>query len=221
MSDQSTSESRAIGGIAGFASLVPQIFYDLIARFTPGIVLISLIVVVIIGSDEVINFVRRDWHLVSSSFLLATVTFTIFITWTYTIAIALKGLVVLVTEVPKYVKNGELRYEVPNLSTKYDYIKLNNIDAGNRISKLNAEIHMTDVLLSGLVVTIAIGAAAELLGKAGTRLDVVAVAASLMVGGVGMRIHLRVRRDTAIENYSHLLGYKEPRTENSEMQESK
>lgn len=94
-------------------------------------------------------------------------------------------------------------------SKEYDYIKLVNPEAGNRITKLHSEIHMTQVLGAGLLFGILVGSVSPFNRSQHELLYTTGLLLAGFASCAGMRFHLNKRKETALGNYAELLGFRE------------
>lgn len=205
--DADANHQKVAEGAMGIAFLIPQVFYDVIARFAPGAVILSALILMTVGLEQTRAELGTLKELISSSFVLGLLVFLVFLAYMYTVAIILKGLLALFTEALPAARKKQLWPKVDNLPEKFDYIRLHNYEAGNRISKLNAEVHMTEVLCLGFLVGSILGAGISLTDAGSSRWMLVSLFLGFAFASFGMRCHLLVRRNTAVNNYAALLHY--------------
>jgi hypothetical protein len=135
------------------ASIVPQLFFDLIARLIPGMAIILSLYLALLG-NAYIDFRELLCDLSNlmpqnTTFLFCT-TFVIF----YVISIIFYGLWSFCLHCLEYyglIKKGSDNFvgvlEASfKFSYRYHFIKLKAPIAGSRITKLKAEIHMSGTL---------------------------------------------------------------------------
>ncbi len=149
---------------SGIASLVPQLFYDVISRLIPGSFLLLLYTTILLGPRCTVDVTK---HLYEAGGLKnATITFLFLLilsVLSYAFSILLwqqwpflKRLIYPTGEEentqPK--KNSQHCQEFNTIekvrSFKYDFVKHRDPLAGSRITKLSAEIHMAETLAVGL-----------------------------------------------------------------------
>jgi hypothetical protein len=132
-------------------SLIPQLFFDLIARILPGpIIIISIFVPFI----QDIKHIRNLINLISynSNFLMVL----LFLFSFYAISVILFGLWSLTIHFLSLFKKNHSYNEITDagftFALKYDYIKCKAPVIGNRITKLKAEIHMIGSIAIALII---------------------------------------------------------------------
>jgi hypothetical protein len=133
---------------SSLSNLIPQLFFDMIARFLPGLVAIFSF-----------NFVFNDIiGKLKSVHNYPYLKYVVFVIACYYISIILYGLwcaseFMLSQLLPENIKDKLKDYILPQgsessvsneqFSLRYDFIKLRAPSAGNRITKLKAEVHMS------------------------------------------------------------------------------
>lgn len=143
------SEDTIQGTAGSLASVVPQLFYDVIARIIPGAFLFGLYVVVMLGPMEALATVKK----LQSVDLDATTVLLLLLVGSV-LSYALSVLLWRQLPLPRTLREYKgVKYEkTPEIkSFMYDYIKHKDPVAGSRITKLTAEIHMTQVLSAGFI----------------------------------------------------------------------
>lgn len=118
------------------ASVVPQIFYDIIARIIPGIILIFLFSAVF------------DVNKIKSYIDLFTPIFSGLLTGCVAAYFISTVLGQLYNSVMELVRKPDYD-NIKNISYMYDFIKHKDPVTGARITKLKAENEMTKVLIAG------------------------------------------------------------------------
>jgi hypothetical protein len=149
-------------------TIIPQIFYDLIARITPGLMLILSGIVVWRGNritgeeiDKVFEKLAKE-----NSPVLLTLFFLLFSS--YVLAFVLDGMWGFLPKRPFQDKGkgltdeilldfkklnpefNRVTYEFPSIALRYDAIRIKDANAGARLAKLRAELHMLRVFILGL-----------------------------------------------------------------------
>lgn len=143
---------------------IPQVYFDIIGRIIPGTLLIGSTWLAIRGPDEfwksLINCI--DKSSASSITVSAILIFLTSYTLAYLIWCPWSCLTTIIFEKLKkagvmkgflkkvYWDNKEFRYN-------YEKLKYRNNVAGNRITKLKAQIHMTETLIAGFPLSFLIG----------------------------------------------------------------
>lgn len=176
MAHDSDKESPPTSPAQGSATWVPQIFYDLIARIVPGLALVVGIVIVLLAGNNGSELINR-LAIGSISWASATILIITAFSLSYSIAVLISGLRYLLFAFLFRIPSKILRWKrcVPIVAwlhsldietgirdsdgdfwLKYDHIKKEFPSAGNRITKLKAEIHMSHVLLVGLPLILAL-----------------------------------------------------------------
>ena len=149
--DEKEKSKETFGGLA---SVIPQVFYDVIARIIPGGII--LIILFVLSKGNIENSLESTKTYFSaeksmSSFLF----FCLWVLLSYGLAILMWRQIDwynLLFDREKFRKKGisASKYD----SYLYDYIKTKDSAAGARITKLSAEIHMTEVFSVGIFYTI-------------------------------------------------------------------
>ncbi len=135
---------------SGLIAVVPQIFFDIIARLVAGFLAVTFLLFTVREKVELISReLDKSAALLPESILIKFLcAASIF----YIIAIVFYGIWALLVKFfiwfaysivdfdPVFI---EVCYGGEPLSLRYDYIKLHRPDAGSRITKLKAEIHMS------------------------------------------------------------------------------
>jgi hypothetical protein len=191
-------------GSNGIGSWVPQLFYDIIARLVPGAVIIGTLALTVAGPEEAQNFVQAWLNKPSSSYpslvVIVGVGFVLF----YALGIIFLGLCSpiewLAFKLVKVKKDFVL---------KYDFVKQHDPPAGSRITKLKAEMHMTELLVLGFIFSLLINLFKMRYSSGGSRGLLALVLLIAISGSIGALRHFIIRQNHAVENYAKLLGYEE------------
>lgn len=149
-----------------FATLIPQVFFDIIARVVPGVALLAIYMLVYLGFDGYWKMFK-EWlgpsSLQNSQLPSVTILFLLSFVSAYVLSITLWGLRFKTSKFYWKMKGKikkidcETGIKFKSKKEKKDYyidychVKKNYPEAGARITKLKAEIHMTMTLSSGLV----------------------------------------------------------------------
>jgi amino acid transporter len=140
-----------------FGAWVPQLFFDIIGRFVPGLIAIALILIAAYGPESVweiikewLNKPKKDYPSLLPFLGLGAVL-------SYGLAIVFWGFWYRLCYVKrKFFKEGGVKEFEPETGIsmpeedfwyKYDYIKFKDASAGSRITKLKAELHLCGVLI--------------------------------------------------------------------------
>jgi len=130
---------------------VPQVYFDIVARLIPGIAIIGSILVVIAGPESSWSNLQ-SWLGESSGFSITTMTALILLL-SYIFAILLwcawSSLAAVIC--------GEKYWDSEPFRWKYENIKYKNAVAGDRVTKLNAQVHMGETLSAGFILCSLIG----------------------------------------------------------------
>ncbi|MFM8333880.1 MAG: hypothetical protein ACKN9T_19610 [Candidatus Methylumidiphilus sp.] len=148
--DKSVASIEKTG--SAIASIIPQMFFDLIARILPGFAIIWSFYLAFLGN----NSIGIDCILEKASDLLPKdnmfFVFSITIVTFYTASVLFYGLwSAICSFLAKKFKHSGMFFETTETNKyefvlRHDYIKLNAPSAGSRITKLKAEIHMSGAL---------------------------------------------------------------------------
>lgn len=189
-------------GGAGIGSWVPQLFYDIIARLVPGAVIIGALALAVAGPEESQNSVQAWLNKPSSSYPSLVVIIGVGFVLSYALGIIFLGLCApiewLAFKLVKVKKDFVL---------KYDYIKQRDPPAGSRITKLKAEMHMTELLVLGFTLSLLINLLKMGGPSGGSRGLLAVVLLVAILGSLGALHHFIIRQNRAVENYADLLGY--------------
>lgn len=226
----------------GIGTWMPQLFFDVIGRVIPGALCIGSLTLALIGPEQFWNTLHALLDKPSKSYPSLSVFFGAGLVLSYTLAVILWGLWhVLSLLVRKSMRENNrepetgIRDEGGDFSMKYDFIKLMNPTAGNRITKLKAEIHMAGVLILGFSLSLLINLLKLILGfvrairtdfsRLRDFFDISAISQSLfnfldvqhsvlgilllvaIAGSTGAWLHFRRRMNTAVQNNAILLDY--------------
>jgi hypothetical protein len=161
---------------SGIGFWVPQLFYDIIARLIPGAITIGAIAFTYVGPATGLQSIR-DWlNKPSDSYPSITILVGVIFGKSYTFTIVIRGIASvlnwarlafwslilrlrIIRRIFRESKKSEKKVtsdKNKEFSMKYDFIKRNDPSAGSRITKLHAEISMTEVLLLGFVISFVI-----------------------------------------------------------------
>lgn len=138
-------------------SCIPQVYFDIIGRVIPGTLIMGSIWIAVRGPEEFWKSLKIC--LVKATISSATVAIFLVLLTSYTVAILLWCVwsCVIVKICYKRKKSRIMRmfrkkmyWDNEGFRMKYETLKYYNIAAGNRITKLKAQIHMTETLFVGL-----------------------------------------------------------------------
>ena len=158
--------------------IIPQLFYDLIARIVPGLFVVLSSVLLLTGTNVGITSLNNciDWYAKLEGVKLEIFLFGLL--FSYIVSIFLDGLFrcarVIVKRFnkdnkffPKHIEKAKIsainsfnkinntemnNIILPDVSIMYDDIRLCNPIAGSRLVKIRAEYHMARVISSGILV---------------------------------------------------------------------
>ncbi len=180
--------------------LVPQLFYDIIARLIPGVAVNTLLVFTVLGPKQSWDNVLIWLNKPSASYPSITIFIIVSAVFSYILAIVFSGLWFLSS---LFTNIGD-----DDFSEKYDFIKLTNSAIGNRISKLRAENSMTKILIVGFSLSLLIDLSKLFCPLDNSRMIFAVVLLLALAGSVGARAHFSRLLKRAIDNHAKLLGYK-------------
>jgi hypothetical protein len=159
---------------SGNLSLIPQIFYDIIARVVPGVTVLLVAYLVYSGAAISANTLRNVLHWFSSVDSPNTFVFLTFMLASYVLSTVI-GQIASLLELPfkssfqhqfdqaaqkvaddfnKTFSLGISKDVFPSIAIMYDYIRLHDPGSGSRLVKLRAESHMCRNLAVGLVMVV-------------------------------------------------------------------
>ena len=196
---------------------VPQVFYDMIARIVPGIVVL-LVTFAILLADKKTTEIAEKLSPFSVSWAGTTIIILVFISLAYTVGVLLAGLVYsLFATICKILGQANFDFETcicdedEVICKKYDFIKRKHPQAGERITKLKAEIHMSYILSVGFFI---LGVVAWMMKSPFNWFSFLKWALVIgLLGGVGATLRFRRRLKSEVNNYAKMLGYEEPALE--------
>ena len=145
----SKSETNA----SQIASLIPQVFYDLIGRIIPGAFLLVIGFLLVRKAD----FGDRITQLSSEMQIRYSLLLIMGILFSYMTGILLGGIGYFIEDILRKIKEGDsLATKLDNDSISYWYDAIQHYDpaAGARLAKLSAEKNMCRVLIVGYVILI-------------------------------------------------------------------
>lgn len=207
---------------ATLSAIMPQLFFDLIARIIPGFAIIWSFYFALLGSPllNVDNVFQEIYALApkTNPWFLFLITVLVF----YISSIIFYGLWSLLIHTYCFLKQKFSKCKIDDLKRfvevitadeeftfRHDFIKLHAPAAGNRITKLKAEIHMSGALTT----TFGICFLYSLVGFFGNSLSIgelVLRSAFFLLGAFGLYFanrHFSIRLVRSVGSYSTLLGY--------------
>jgi hypothetical protein len=195
---------------SGIASLVPQIFFDIIARLVPGSVMIGVILIAAMGPQGFWNHMDLVLNKPSDSYPSIFLIGALGLALSYVLAIILFGFWGLLSKpferLPIIKKLAESRES--DHAARYDFIRHNDASAGSRIAKIKAEEHMTSVLSVGFILSFFI----NLIRVSGLsdwpRLILGLALFIFIIGTFGAMYHFYIVGGKAVKNHSDMLGFK-------------
>ena len=145
------------------ANFIPQVYFDIIGRIIPGTLIMGSIWLAVRGPDKFWESLKNC--LVISSASSITVSATLILLTSYILAILLwcawsrwvkkKCTNSKASKIRKYLE--KMYWDTKEFRENYEKVKYNNISAGNRITKLKAQIHMAETLFIGFPLSCLIG----------------------------------------------------------------
>ncbi|MCP4609324.1 MAG: hypothetical protein GY845_11485 [Planctomycetes bacterium] len=157
------------------ASCIPQVYFDIIGRVIPGALIMGSIWIAVCGPKEFFKFLYGwlDKSTISSAtvatvlVILTSYTLAILLwcVWSYLITTLFKLFFKFYSE-PKAKEYKErekkkfwekIYWDNEGFRKQYERLKYYNIAAGNRVTKLKAQIHMAETLFVGLLLSCWVG----------------------------------------------------------------
>ncbi len=188
----------------GIGSWVPQLFYDIIARLVPGTVIIGTLAVAIAGPGESKRFFDVWMNKPASSYPSLVIVVGAGFVLSYALGIIFLGL-----SAPIEALAYRLVKVKSDFVLRYDFVKQRDPPAGSRITKLKAEMHMTELLILGFSIALVIDLVKIRSSSGGSRGLLALVLLIAILGSIGALRHFIVRQNRAVENCSRLLGFEE------------
>jgi hypothetical protein len=207
---------------SSLSSLIPQLFFDVIARIIPGFAIIWSFYFSLYGLKNVsADFFNNISSIMpESSFFVFLITVVVF----YIISIIFYGLWSAVVHLYCSVKSKSIECDEKHMhrfvevlkaskdfTLRHDFIKLHAPSAGNRITKLKAEIHMS----GALTVAFALCFILSLFSSIGSSLSLITIVGRCLfflfstIGLFFSNRHYSIRLCRSVGSYSALLGYEE------------
>lgn len=203
------------------SNLIPQLFFDVIARLIPGFVIIwsfyyALLNAQIINAEFIKKFApilpdNQLFLFLISSLIFYVISIIFYGLWSFIVFIACLILSKSFTCNEDIVHRFlEVLKAPPEFTLRHDYIKLYAPGAGNRITKLKAEIHMSGAL------TVAFSLCFIICGISYIK-EGLWISSSLYLcllyffGALGLFFsnrHFSIRLCRAVNSYSELLRFK-------------
>lgn len=190
---------------SGITSLVPQFFFDVIARLLPGILLIGIFLLVGMGVQHYWDFFHhffkpQELQIPSVSLLLG-----LGLVLGYTLSIVLWGVWYSLNRL-NCALNGNrdpetgIELSEEELRRRISKIKLERPDAGARLTKIKAEIHMAATLFVGFSLASIVNAVLiyhenEVPSRIITGLLLILA----MIGALGGRTHFTKHMESALK----------------------
>lgn len=150
----SLSADDVVAGSAKVSSWIPQVFFDLIARVIPGSLALILLAVSLVGVDRSVSLVST-WLEKDLGFPSILIILIVMMGASYIYAVSAWGMwygtCVILRKLCFLDKKADPETLVvlrdQNFPELYEKIKTYNPVAGNRLTKLKAEIHMAGTLI--------------------------------------------------------------------------
>jgi len=179
-------------------SWVPHLFYDVIARLVPGVMIIVSLALAAVGPKESWSTLQAWLDKPSESYPSITIFVGVGLVLSYSLAFVLRGLWSLFA---LFSDKGV------NFSVEYDFIKLTNATVGNRITKIRAEISMTRALILGFGLSFLINLWKLVDCFDGSRMVLGVFLLVAIAGSAGANRHLDSLAKNSMRNYAYLLEY--------------
>lgn len=206
-----TEVEKAANTIAG---IIPQLFFDLIARIIPGPVIVGSLLLVFPGTG---NVVSKHWEKIFNFVSQNTlISFSVSLLFFYSASVIFYGLwffianvfLKIARKIPgsifKTIGFSEINDAGIVFSLAHDYIKLEAPVAGGRITKLKAEIHMS----GALTVAFSLCAMVEIFFVEGNQITYLFVAFLLAaVGAFFSNYHYCHRLARSVDSYAIQLSF--------------
>lgn len=193
--------------ISSLREVVPQLFYDIIGRLVPGMVVILSFVIVYVWPTYTCNSIGPllSGQILSFGFW----TFLFLAMVSYVVSILLFGLwnviETFLRNSPTAVNNGEDDPKQPSRSFMYDAIRLKSPDAGARLVKLRAEIHLSQVLLAGWIILAVVNLYLIIRDMSAERAFLEGVLILSILGAYSFMRYIESRFITNLENHWRIL----------------
>lgn len=148
------------------ANCVPQVYFDIIGRVIPGTLIMGSIWIAVHGPCKF--WISLKSYLDTSSVSSVTVSTVLVLLTSYTLAIliwcVLSCLITTICKIFDEPKSGIMKklcdkiyWDNKDFHEKYEKLKYYDISAGNRVTKLKAQIHMAETLFIGLPLSCLVG----------------------------------------------------------------
>ncbi len=198
--------------------VVPQLFYDLIGRLVPGMVLLLSFGIVYAGPTYALSSIEP--LLSGRNLSFGFWTFLVLIMVSYVVSIVLSGLWDGVTElfhrfftVVKALlnhsstkgNNKEDDSEYPSHSLMYDIIRLKAPDVGARLVKLRAESRLPKVLIAGWIILAVVNLYLLIRNPSVERTLLEGVLILSILGAYSFMRHIESRYTTSLKNHWDIL----------------
>lgn len=157
-------------------SCIPQVYFDIIGRVIPGTLIMGSTWIAVRGTYKFWESLKSC--LVKSTISSATLATVLVILTSYVLAFLIwcfwSCLITIICKLCKVCDKPECRmkkwvcekiyWDNEDFRKKYEKLKYYNTAAGNRITKLKAQIHMAETLFIGLPPSCLVGIITYLLG---------------------------------------------------------
>ena len=153
------------GSLGSAVSSVPQVYFDLIARVIPGVVVLSQVALAVVGPDAFLRTIDATLARVAKvgaiGALFAVMVVIVF-SYAYAVLLWYPGYY-LASKVKRrggrwdHDENIKLHTETIRFRLAYERLKRKDPVAGERVTKLKAQVHMSEVLFAGFLLSIPAG----------------------------------------------------------------
>lgn len=198
--------------------VIPQIFYDIIARFIPGIIIIlGWVITYLRPSTALKNLLNPPNEALFMNFWY----FLFFIILAYINSIILFGICILISIVSNKI-NGifkhksketllfstdkNLNFKNPSEALMYDFIRFRSGTAGARLVKLRAEHHMSQIIIVGTIIAMGINIYLYVLDLNKERLLMEIFLILIVVGMWSFMVHVKDRFIVNMKNHWLILN---------------
>lgn len=213
------------------ASWIPQIYFDLIARFIPGGLMSCLFVIAAYGPEQSWRILEKWLNKPSDKYPSSLVMIGACLVVAYCVGVLLSafahiGFSVLVS----FRKCKSSTDEEPlkrtwdmekDFARKYDFIKIKNHSAGNRITKLKAELNMSVSFVFGFSICYLINILQFYRTFELSRIFFMFAFLLTISLSIALYFHIKSRFYMAVDNYSDLLGFEDNIPEKWKRKETK
>ena len=226
------SKAEIEKGSGNLGAWIPQLFYDIIARIIPGFFVLLILLLSILDFQQFIYYFKKVLFVDNLHDLSTNLLVLLGICVSYITAIILRATGSLLLH-PIYkrkkekidpeseLKSREIHlselgvsecddnYKTNDIALRYDFIKLNDIVNGNRITKLKAEVQMSGILFTGALIASVIDFILFFTDHSHSRWIILGSTALMCIFCLRAKKHFSERLKMAVLNCSVMLGFPE------------